>query len=171
MMVNAFKDLPDDAKLWIYAFEQPLAERDREIVSERLASFVRGWKSHGAPVTGAFAILHDRFVLVAGKSSDDISGCSIDSSVSNFKWLKEAHGLDALNRGIVYFRGDGGDIEAIDRLAFQKLVDNGKAGKGTIVFDTTLTKLGELRHDKFETTFENCWHARLFERREPASAD
>ena len=171
MSIGALTDLPDDAKLWIYAFEQPLTAQDREVVSERLAAFVRGWKSHGAPVTGAFTIIHDRFVLVAGKSSDDISGCSIDSSVANFKWLKEAHGLDALNRGIVYFRGDGGGIEAVDRLAFQKLVDKGEAGKGTVVFDTTLTMLGDFRRNKFETTFENCWHARLFERREPASTD
>jgi hypothetical protein len=162
MIARGFEDFPDDAKLWVYAFAIPLDEGDQRIVSERLRSFVAGWNSHKIPVRGAFSIIEDRFVIVAGVSADGISGCSIDGSVDNFKFFREAYGLDGLNRDLVFFRNEDGNVEALDRTSFKGAVSSGRVGPKTVVFDTTIHSVGDLRAGKFETTFAQSWHAKAF---------
>lgn len=162
MDIQEFKSLPDDATLWIYGFEKPLGERDQRIIAERLSSFVRTWDSHKIPVEGAFSIVDDYFVLVAGHTTDGVSGCSIDGSIENFKFFRDVYGLNGLNRNLVYFRNEKGEIEVLDRADFRAAVDNGRLGQDTPVFDITLHKLADLRAGKFETAMSKTWHAAAF---------
>jgi hypothetical protein len=162
MDTQAFKNLPDDATLWIYGFEQPLGERDQRIIAERLSSFVRTWDSHKIPVQGAFSIVDDYFVLVAGHTTDGVSGCSIDGSIENFKFFRDVYGLNGLNRNLVYSRNENGEIEVFDRAGFQTAVDNGRIGENTTVFDITIHSVADLRAGKFETAMSKTWHAAAF---------
>lgn len=162
MEQSQFAKFPDEAQLWIYGFEQPLSIDESRIVSERLTSFMDEWHSHEKDVRGAFAILHDRFVILSGANRDGISGCSIDSSVENFKYFRDKHGLDGLNRNLVFYRGDDGEIKAVERAAFKAEIDAGRCGPDTPVFDTTLSNLGELRADRFEIPMRESWHSRVF---------
>ena len=162
MELQEFDQFDDDARLWVYGFAKPLAEADRKVVTERLSSFVQTWSSHKIPVTGAFAMVHDRFLLIAGATPEGLSGCSIDSSIENLKYLADHHGLDGLNRSLVFFRNDAGDIECRERGEFQPLVDSGVVGPASVVFDTTIQTVGDLRAGRFETTFQNTWHAKAF---------
>ena len=41
-------------------------------------------------------------------------------------------------------------------------VNAGRAGPDTVVFDTSLHTLGDLRAGRFETTFKDSWHVRAF---------
>ena len=154
--------LPDDVQLWLFGFEQPLSADDKAQIKETLETFLQQWKSHGAPVTGGYEILHDRFVAVAGLSADGLSGCSIDSCVANFKELKSRFGLDGLNRGLVFYRDSRGDVQSVSRLTFQQKLDSGEITPQTTVFDTTLATLGQLRCGAFETIVKKSWHARAF---------
>ena len=168
MPYSAFNGLPDDTQLWIYGFSNPLGEADRRVVAERLEPFLATWNNHDAPVTGAWTVLEDRFVLLAGHSPTGVSGCSIDTCMANFKWLKENHDLDGLDRGRIFFRDADGVAQSSDRLNFQQMVDAGSATMDTRVFDTTLTTLGDLRAGRFEARFADCWHAKLFTARSVA---
>lgn len=160
--MDAFQSFPDEARVWVYAFENPLGEHERREVSERLTTFMDRWHSHNVGVRGDFAILHDRFVVLAGISESSISGCSIDSSVENFKYFRDEHGLDALNRSLVHFRDSRGEIRALDRGAFKAEVVAGNIGPDTIVFDLTIGNLGDLRSGRFETPMADAWHAAAF---------
>lgn len=161
-MDKPFDNLPDDARVWIYAFEKPLGDADKQAVAERLDTFMEEWRSHNVDVHGAYAILHDRFVIMSGVSSDGISGCSIDSSVENFKFLRDRLGLDALNRDLVHFRDADGVVQALDRAAFQKEVSGGRCSADTIVFDITIGTLGDFRGGRFELPLAQSWHAKAF---------
>ena len=162
MFLRAFESLPDTARLWIYGFKDPLAADDRSMVDERLASFMKSWHSHNADVTGAYVILEDRFVVLSGTSQNGLSGCSIDSSVENFKYLRDQHGLDALDRGLVHYRDNDGNIVALDRGAFRNEVAEGRCGSDTPVFDLTIQTLGDLRSGRFEIPLSGAWHATAF---------
>ncbi len=102
MDLSSFGDLPDDAQLWVFGFARPLSKRDRENIKKHLDAFLPRWTSHQIPVRGAYTVLYDRFVLVAGHCPEGLSGCSMDSCVSNFKQLKARCGLDALDRSLVF---------------------------------------------------------------------
>jgi hypothetical protein len=160
MDLSAFEKLPDEARLWVYAFERTLSVDEARLVEQTLTAFMREWHSHDVDVFGAFTISHDRFVILSGASRDGISGCSIDSSVALFKSLRDEHGLDGLNRNLVFFR-DNGSIRSIDRAGFRAAAAAGRVGASTMVFDTTLATLGGLRRGRFELRLSDSWHATL----------
>ncbi len=162
MDLAAFRDLPDEAQLWIFGFKSPLESQEKERVEQQLGGFIPNWVSHQVPVRGAFEIVEDRFVLISGHCEGGLSGCSKDSCMSNFKTLKSLHGLDGLDRSQVFYRDASGGIRNADRATYQKLLDSRQASAQGNVFDTTLQSLGQLRSGAFETSFEKAWHARAF---------
>lgn len=162
MKAELFDHADDNTRIWVYAFSSPLDADAKAVIVNRLNEFIAGWNSHNVPVDSAFMIVHDRFVLLAGHCPEGISGCSIDSKVQNFKRLRDDHGLDALNSSLVFFRNAGGEVVSMDRSSFQSEVDAGRVGSDTVVFNTTIQSVADLRSGRFETTFKDSWHARAF---------
>jgi hypothetical protein len=162
-MTQLFPAFPDDAKLWVYAMSRPLSDEQRRLVASRLTDFVARWNSHGAPVHGAFEILENRFVLIAGYVDDGVSGCSTDSMVRMMKQLRE-EGLDGFDRTLVFFRDADKHAQAVSRADFQALVTGGQVDADTPVFDTTIQSVGDLRRGAFETTFARAWHGTAFQK-------
>lgn len=160
-MRNLFPGFPDEAKLWVYAFGRPFSDQERALVTEKLSSFVAAWNSHGVPVRGAFEIVEDRFILIAGHVDDGVSGCSTDSMVRVMKELREA-GLDGFDRSLVFFRDARAAVQALKRPDFQEIVAAGQVDAETPVFDPTIQFVGDLRRGGFETAFNRSWHSRAF---------
>ena len=69
MNIEAFREFPDDARVWIYAFPQDLDGSSLQIVDSALAEFSANWKSHDDEVQGGYAIYKDRFVILAFTST------------------------------------------------------------------------------------------------------
>ena len=156
-----FNRFDDDAHIWIYGFDRTMSARVYEIVEQELQQFTASWKSHGKKVDGDYMVLHNRFVILAVSRESFVSGCSIDSSVRVFKKLRENLGLDGLNVNLVYHRGERG-IESQSRIDFQKALDAGQIKPETVVFDTTIQSLRDLREGKFEQKITESWHAGYF---------
>ena len=162
MKIPQFDNLPDDAQLWVYGFDQNIGPDVLAQMASDLGSFAESWTSHDEPVAGAAAVVEDRFVLLAGHCNAGIGGCSIDGSVAVIRSFADKYGLDGFNRDLVFYRGEDDTVQAVTRALFQRGVEDGTIGVSTVVFDLTLTSLRELREGRFETTFGNCWHARAF---------
>jgi hypothetical protein len=160
-MKNLFPNFPEDAKLWVYAMPRQLTDEQRKLVMSRLAEFVTQWQSHGTPVHGAFDIVENQFVLIAGYVDDGVSGCSTDSMVRVMKQLRD-EGLDGFDRSWVFYRDGGSKLHTVTRSRFQDLVAEGQISADTPVFDTTVQFVGDARRGAFETTFANAWHATAF---------
>lgn len=156
-----FENFSDQARIWIYGFEHQLSADEKNIVRDSLNNFIDQWHSHKDPVTGTYEILNDRFVILAAEST--VSGCSIDSSVSVFKKLKQEHQLDALNPDLVYFKDTTG-VSALSRDVFQRLVDEDKINFETIVYNLTPTMLGVFRAGQWELPFYKSWHGLVFKK-------
>lgn len=159
--MNLLSNYRPETKLWIYAFSRRLDAGEVTLVYTVLKNFVDEWKSHQHDVRGAFEIVHDQFVLIAAESDNGISGCSIDSSVAVFKWLKAQNNLDALDRSFVFYR-DGDVVRTTTRSEFQKLVDAGKVKSDTKVFNNTITTIGDFHAGKWEVPLSQSWHAQAF---------
>ncbi len=161
---DIFPGAPESARVWVFALARELSPPELALVTERLDGFVGAWKSHGAPVRGAYQIVENRFVLIAGYVDDGVSGCSTDSMVRVMKDLKQQHNIDGFDRTVVFFRDADGAARAVTRDEFQKLVESGAVGDETIVFDPTIQTVADLRGGRFETTFARAWHATAFSR-------
>ena len=162
MNLDAFQSFSDDAPLWNYAFKEPLGEDGRRRVEEVLSAFLSTWHSHNVDVDGAFAVVHDHFVILTAASRDSVSGCSLDSVSVTFKSLRDQHGLDALDGSLVHYRDGDNTIRSCGREAFKAEVAAGRCGSGTVVFDLTIGTLGDLRAGRFEVPLADSWHAGVF---------
>lgn len=163
-MNQLFSNVPDTARLWVFALARELTPDEHALVTSQLDGFVGAWKSHGTPVRGAYEIVENRFVLIVGTVDDGVSGCSTDSMERVMTSLKQEHQIDGFDRTMVFFRDAKGSVCAVKRDEFQKRVESGAVGDDTIVFDATIQAVGDLRSGRFETTFARAWHATAFGR-------
>jgi hypothetical protein len=161
MDLSVFESLPDESRVWIHPFKT-LTGKEQERITKELERFLPEWAAHGAPVRGVCSIFFDRFVVTAGYCAEGISGCSTDSLIQTFKVLKTGYGLDGLQGGVLYYRDENGEIQAVTPKEFREEVEAGRILAETPIFQTLLSKLGELRTGQFEVPFEESSLARMF---------
>ena len=124
--------------------------------------FLSTWKAHGVPLTSARDLRYDRFLLVGvDEASAGASGCSIDAMVHHLESLERALGVALLDHGPVLFRQDDA-IERLPRPAFAELARRGDVSPDTIVFDNTVSRVGDVREGRWERPARESWHARAF---------
>lgn len=162
MNLEHFRKLPDESRLWIHGFREPLSPTAQGLIHSRLSEFLSRWQSHGNPVQAASIIDSNRFLITAAYCPEGISGCSMDSYGRALRALRDEHGLNALETNLVFYLRPGGEIAAVDHLDFFPLVEAGEVGEDTLVFDTLLDGLGELRRGGFLKPFKESWHARTY---------
>jgi hypothetical protein len=160
--MKTLETLADDARLWIFAAERPLADGLRTQVEQEFDAFLAQWKSHGKPLTAAYAIVHDRFVAVAMIPDGDPSGCSVDKLYGLVKRIESATGSSLLDGDRIFYRDDSGEIASVSRAQFREMVKRGDAAADTPVFDLTIDRLGTFRKGEFEKRAAESWHAAAF---------
>jgi len=154
--------LPESARVWIFAAERTLTPPERERLLSEVDRFLVGWRAHDRPLTAGRELRYDRFLFIAVDQRDaGPSGCSIDALVRALKGLQTELGVELVNHAPVLFRRDG-EIARVARDDFAELAASGAVGPGTTVFDNTITCLGDVRRGRWETLAADSWHARAF---------
>lgn len=161
MTANFLPTLGHDAACWIWGFPRDLDAVEQARILAAFELFLPDWKAHKKPVTGEAAILENRFVILGGTVEGGFSGCSMDAAFRVLKGIRQEHGLDGLDRSLVYWRDERG-IQVTDRYQFGEKVRQGELGAETPVFDLTLTRLEDVRKGLFERPMRETWHARAF---------
>ncbi len=158
-----FSELPDEARLWIFAAHHTLSEAASQALLTQLKPFLDTWHAHGLPVQGHACTLHHRFLLLAGHvAAGEISGCSIDAATRAVHAVGEALGIQWLSPLLVFYRDPSGQIVHTSRGQFRRLIAERKITPETPVFDLSLTTLGALRQNGFEKPASQSWLARWF---------
>jgi hypothetical protein len=161
MNVN-FDRMPPDARLWVFAAERRLTAGEQERLLDAVDEFLDGWKAHGHPLSCARDLRHGQFLFVAvDQSTAGASGCSIDAMVRTLTALERELGLELVNHGPVLYRAEDG-IRREMRPAFAARAARGEVTADTIVFDNTLTRMGDLQAGRWEVPARESWHGRAF---------
>jgi len=159
---TTFDSLPADARLWIFAAERDLSASEGEYLLATVDGFLDQWGAHGHPLTSARDLKHHRFLLIAvDEAAAGASGCSIDALVRDIKRVEASLGLALIDHAPVLFR-QGEAIARVPRDAFSDLVRAGEVTPQTIVFNNTLTRVGEVRAGRWEVPAAQSWHATAF---------
>jgi hypothetical protein len=157
-----FTSLPAHARLWIFAAERPLAADEQDRLLGAVDEFLDGWKAHGEPLAAARDLRYGQFLFVAvDESNAGASGCSIDAMVRSLVTLERELGLELVNHGPVLYRTEQG-IARADRPRFAALARQGTVTPETMVFNNTLTRIGELEEGRWEVPASEAWHGRAF---------
>jgi hypothetical protein len=162
MSEHLFESLPDAARLWINAADRNLTSEEQRNVLDALGDFISDWSSHGRKVEGEVMILRDRFIVVAAHiPGGDVSGCGIDASVHALGGISRALGFDWAPALDIFFEHDG-LVKQVDRGSFSHLAGTGQVDLETIVFDVSLSTLGQFRQGAFARPAHESWHGRVF---------
>ncbi|HEY9226865.1 MAG TPA: hypothetical protein VIP11_09480 [Gemmatimonadaceae bacterium] len=161
MPIVSFSDLPDSARVWVFASDKPLAGATADTLLASVDRFLSEWRAHGVPLHCAREWRDDRFLAVGvDVNEENASGCSIDGLFRTLQQLEKEIGSRLVGGGRVFYRTASG-IEATPRNEFVERVKRGDIARETLVFDTSLTSAADWR-SKFELPADAGWTAGFF---------
>lgn len=156
-----FNNLPDTARIWIFASDRPLPGREGKILLERVDAFLDQWKAHGAPLRSAREWRDDRFLAIGiDPTVEQASGCSIDGLFRVLQELERSLATGLVAGGRVFYRDRNGDARRALRPELPAIMKEGELSQDTSVFDTTITNARDYR-SSFERPARDTWVASL----------
>jgi hypothetical protein len=155
------KNFSPFSRVWIYAADRQLNEKETAQINAAANDFVTQWTSHNNALKAFAMVEHHRFlVLSVDESQAGASGCSIDKSVRFIHQIGEEFGIDFFNRLQFSFFDEAKNMQTVDKKTLQDFFQQGKINEKTIVVDTLVDNL-----EKFETGFckplGESWHRRI----------
>ena len=159
-MFTEYKNLPSNARVWIYQSDREFTANEVELISAKAKEFINQWTRHGDDLKGSFTIKYNQFlVLAVDESFNDVSGCSIDSSVRFIQGLENELKLDLMDKMNITFK-DNDNINLVKLSDFQKFAKEQKVTSETIVFNNMVdTKEGF--ENNWEIPVKESWHKRF----------
>lgn len=159
-MLVDFNELPNTARVWVYQANRSLTADEIAQIVEKLEMFVTNWKRHGDDLKASFQIKYNQFVVLAvDESFNNVSGCSIDASVSVIKELQQEFDIDLLNKMNIAFK-DGDTINIVSMQQFKEFAKADKITKDTLVFNNMVNSKADLATG-WEVPASQSWHARF----------
>lgn len=155
-----FESLPGHARIWIYQSNREFSVGELELVEEKLTDFVNNWTRHGEGLQASFTIKYNQFIILGiDENVNEVSGCSIDSSVNAIKQLENEFGLDLMNKLNIAFKV-GENINTVSLAQFQEFIKSDKINDKTIVFNNMVQSKAALESD-WEVPAKISWHKQL----------
>jgi len=156
-----FNQLPKSARVWIYQSNRDLTVSETESISASLLAFCNGWSAHGAGLKSSFQILHNRFIVIAVDEGFNMAtGCSIDSSVNQIKFIENKYGLNFMDRTQVAFLIDNQlFIESLSSIKTK--VNEGVISPETKTFNNLVETVGDF-NSNWMVPANDSWLKRYF---------
>ncbi|OAD44480.1 ABC transporter ATPase [Polaribacter atrinae] len=159
-MFTEYKNLPNNSRVWIYQADREFTENEINFISEKAEDFINQWTRHGDDLKGSFIIKYNQFlVLAVDESFNNVSGCSIDSSVRFIKELENELQLDLMDKMNVTFK-DNDNINLVKLFDFQKFAKEQKVTAETIVFNNMVDTKEDFENN-WEIPAKDSWHKRF----------
>ena len=159
-MFIKYKNLPSNSRVWIYQSAREFSNKEVDFIALKSEDFINQWTRHGDDLKGSFTIKYRQFLILSvDESFNNISGCSIDSSVRFIQELEKELQLDLMNKMNVTFKNND-TINLVNLAAFQKFAKDGKIGQETIVFNNMVNTKEDFENN-WEVPAKKSWHKRF----------
>lgn len=159
-MFTHYKNLPNNSRIWIYQSDREFTEKEIEFISDKAEDFINQWTRHGDDLKGSFTIKYSQFlVLAVDESFNNVSGCSIDSSVRFVQQLQTELQLDLMDKMNISFK-DKDTINVVKLPDFQRFAKAQKITSTTIVFNNMIDTKEDFEN-KWEVAASKSWHKRF----------
>lgn len=140
-----FDQLQGNGRVWIYVAQRALDQAELANINQRMTAFLGEWSAHGAKLHAGFEIYMDQVLILAvDENFEAASGCSIDTSVDQFRQIDQEFQLDLFNRLKIPFVQNE-MIELYQMQSIGQAVQNGMLKANDLLIDTTISNLTELR--------------------------
>lgn len=156
-----FDALPKDARVWIYQSNRQFTDVEVTQIASKIEEFMATWKRHGDDLRTSYVIKHNQFIVLGvDESFNNVSGCSIDSSVHFMQQLEKEFNVDLMNKMNTAFKV-GENINIVSLANFQNFVKEGKISEDTTVFNNMVQSKSEFDLN-WEVPASQSWHKRFF---------
>lgn len=156
-MLVSYNELPATSKVWIYQADRALSVEEVGLLNEQLEAFVADWKAHQHPVKGFGSMYYKRFlVLIADESFNDVSGCSIDSTVRLIKELEQAYNVNFFDRLKIAYKLTEQSVGAVSKKQLLEMLDKGTLSPETIVFNNLVQTKADFERN-WEIPLKESW--------------
>jgi len=162
MPQTSMNNLPDDARVWVFGISPALDTEKSRTLLARIDTFLAQWAAHNVPITSSRDLIEGSFLVIGVDHDAETSGCSIDRMFGTLKQLESELAVKILDPNRIFVRHGDGHVDAISRPDFRA-----RADMHTVVFDTIVERLGEIRSGRWERAAEKSWHRQLLDSRQP----
>jgi hypothetical protein len=130
---------PDNARVWVFQANQPIADDLIAETQQRVSEFVENWTSHNRDLKSTGGILHNRFVvLVVDENRAGASGCSIDKAMHFVQALGRHLNVDFLDRNR-YTIIDKDELKTVSAAELQQMHQAEQVSEATMVYDNLVS--------------------------------
>ena len=155
-----FKELPEDARVWVYQCNRSFTEEEQQQLHAQLEAYLNQWTVHGKDLLASFELRYNRFIIIgANYGAHAISGCSLDALVRFIQELEEQYKVMLLDRMNVSYR-QGEHIAYKNLIDFKKMVKDKAVSAETIVFNNLVNTKLEYE-ENWEVPLAESWHNRF----------
>ena len=156
-----FHDLPGSSRIWIYQGSRILEKKEEIEITDKAASFVTTWSSHGNDLEAGAIILYNQF-LILGVNEDQTgaSGCSIDKSLRFIQNLEKSYDISFLDRSKAAFYIEK-EVQLLSISELKIKIDTGTITKDTLIFNNLVDNKGDLE-DKWIIPVIDSWMKKYF---------
>lgn len=150
------EDLPQDSRVWIYQANRSFTDRELLEINEQLEQFYLQWQVHGAPVKGWAGVLFKHFILfVADESNQQVSGCSIDSTVQILKSLERQYNIQLFDRmTLTFLVKDQVEMLPLNQLSYA--LEQNYIQTDSLIFNNLIDQLKDLK-EHWLIPLETSW--------------
>ncbi len=157
-----FDTLPEPSRIWVFPASRELTASETSRLLSEVDTFLDGWAAHGAPLRSARDFRHGYFLVVGvDEDAEAPSGCSIDALVRSLRTLGREMGVTLVEHDPVWYR-EGDAVRVVSRGDMRVMAREGILDAATPVYDTSLTRLSDLRSRGLERPAHETWHGRAF---------
>ena len=141
-----FNQLPDEARVWIYASAAPLTQAQQDQITSQAIEFTQQWTAHQMPLKASFIIVDDVFLIFGvDVAHHDISGCGIDKSVHLVQHWEQQMGLTLFNRMQVEYKQINETVAITNKQVILTALLEQQINEHTLVADKTITSMGTFK--------------------------
>lgn len=159
-MYTEFKDLNNNAKVWIYLSNRKFTKDELLEIDILLKNFIEQWTAHKQELKASYTVYANcAIILSVDQSLNDASGCSIDSSVREIRDLESKFNVELFNRNLVAFK-KGNEFEIVTLDTFRELLNQNKIDDNTIVLNTLVETKGDVELN-FAIPLHSSWHQQI----------
>lgn len=159
-MFTEYKNLPKNSRVWIYQANREFTDTEMNFIALKAEDFINQWTRHGDDLKGSFTFKYNLFlVLAVDESFNNVSGCSIDSSVRFVQALEKELQLDLMNKMNITFK-DNDTINLVKLSDFQRFAKEQKVTSDTIVFNNMVNTKEDFENN-WEVPARESWHKRF----------
>lgn len=155
-MKVAFNQLPNHARVWVYAASQPLTKQQVALITEQADAFAENWTAHQIPLKASFKILDDVFLIFGvDVAHHDISGCGIDKSVHLVQEWEKTLGINLFNRLQIEYKLDD-KIQFVTKGKVAEMLQQQTITTQTLFYNKLVQNVAEL-DSNFLVPLQQMW--------------